>query len=96
MSALIVGLDLGIQVCCASWILKRLMIMFNWDFLLYMLRRCGFGEKWCNWIAHCISSVCFSVLVNDTPIGFFSSSMWLETGRPFVSLAIRYCYGGVK
>jgi len=24
----------------------------NWEFLLYMLRRCGFGEKWCRWIAH--------------------------------------------
>jgi hypothetical protein len=23
----------------------------NWDFLLYVLRRCGFGGKWCSWIA---------------------------------------------
>jgi len=22
----------------------------NWDFLLYVLRRCGFGGKWCSWI----------------------------------------------
>jgi hypothetical protein len=29
----------------------------NLEFLLYMLRRCGFGEKWCFWIAHCISLV---------------------------------------
>ena len=28
----------------------------NWKFLLYILRRCSFGEKWCFWIEHCISS----------------------------------------
>jgi hypothetical protein len=22
----------------------------DWNFLLYLLRRCGFGEKWCLWI----------------------------------------------
>jgi hypothetical protein len=27
----------------------------DWSFLLYLLRRCGFGEKWCSWIQHCIS-----------------------------------------
>jgi hypothetical protein len=27
----------------------------NWDFLLYMLRRCGFGRTWCSRIEHCIS-----------------------------------------
>ena len=22
----------------------------NWDFQLYMLRKCGFGGKWCSWL----------------------------------------------
>jgi hypothetical protein len=34
----------------------------NWEFLLYLLRRCGFGEKWCSSIAHCVSSVQFFCL----------------------------------
>jgi hypothetical protein len=58
----------------------------NWDFLLYMLRWCGFGDKWCSWIAHCISSVRFSVLVNGSPYGFFSSSQGLRQGDPLSPL----------
>ena len=58
----------------------------NWDFLLYMLRRCGFGEKWCSWIVHCIFSMCFSVLVNGSPTGFFISSCGLRQGGPLSPL----------
>jgi hypothetical protein len=53
--------------------LEKVYDHVNWNFLLYMLRRSGFGEKWCSWIAHCISSVRFSILVNGTPTNFFGS-----------------------
>jgi hypothetical protein len=54
----------------------------NWKFLLYMLKRCGFGDKWVFWISHCISSVCFSVLVSGSVAGFFNSSRGLRRGDP--------------
>ena len=54
----------------------------NWEFLLYLLRRCGFGQKWCSWIAFCISSASFSVLINGSPARFFYSSRGLRQGDP--------------
>lgn len=44
----------------------------NWNFLFYMLGRCGFGESWCGWIRYCVSTARFSVLVNGSHCGFFS------------------------
>jgi hypothetical protein len=54
----------------------------DWSFLLYLLRRCGFGEKWCSWIKHCVSSVRFSVLINGAPSSFFGSSRAVRQGNP--------------
>jgi hypothetical protein len=54
----------------------------NWSFLLYLLRRCGFGEKWYSWIKHCILSTRFSVLINGVPSGFFGSSRGVCQGDP--------------
>jgi hypothetical protein len=59
---------------------------FNWGFLLYLLRRCAFGEKLPTWILHYISWVRFSVLVNHTLFGFFSSSRALRQPDPFSPL----------
>ena len=54
----------------------------NWNFLLSVLRRMGFGERWIGWISWCISTVTFSVLINGTPEGFFNSSRGLRQGDP--------------
>jgi hypothetical protein len=54
----------------------------NWNFLLYLLKRCGFGERWRGWIEWCISSVRFSILVNCIPEGFFNSSRGIRQGDP--------------
>ena len=54
----------------------------DWSFLLIVMQKMGFGEKWIEWIEWCISTASFSVLVNDTSKGFFQSSRGLRQGNP--------------
>ncbi|RVX07309.1 putative ribonuclease H protein [Vitis vinifera] len=54
----------------------------NWQFLLKVMQKMGFGSKWIGWMWYCISTVKYSVLVNGVPAGFFSSTKGLRQGDP--------------
>ena len=54
----------------------------NWEALLDLLKRMGFGEKWCKWIRTCISTVQFSILINWALADFFGSMRGLRQGDP--------------
>ncbi|RVW59254.1 LINE-1 reverse transcriptase-like [Vitis vinifera] len=36
----------------------------NWNFLMKVMRKMGFGDRWLKWIWWCISTASFSILVN--------------------------------
>ncbi|KAJ9686353.1 hypothetical protein PVL29_015315 [Vitis rotundifolia] len=54
----------------------------NWQFLMMVLQKMGFGTKWMSWMWSCISTAKFSILVNGVPAGFFPSSKGLRQGDP--------------
>ena len=54
----------------------------NWDSLFYLWERMGFGDRWRRWLKTCVSTVCFSVLINGSSVGFFGSSRGLRQGDP--------------
>ena len=46
----------------------------SWPFLIAVLRRFGFGERFIDMVWRLISNVWFSMLVNGVPYDFFKSS----------------------
>lgn len=54
----------------------------EWSFLKEILLRLGFNSNWVELIMNCISSPCFSILINGERKGNFHSSRGLRQGDP--------------
>lgn len=53
-----------------------------WDFLQDVMKKMGFGSKWCAWIRECLKSSMASVLVNGSPTDEFRIFRGLRQGDP--------------
>ncbi|GJR69613.1 RNA-directed DNA polymerase, eukaryota, reverse transcriptase zinc-binding domain protein [Tanacetum coccineum] len=51
-----------------------------WDFLDDVLRKFGFGNKWCEWIQKCLKSSRGSILINGSPTEEFQFFKGLKQG----------------
>nr|GEX95511.1 RNA-directed DNA polymerase, eukaryota, reverse transcriptase zinc-binding domain protein [Tanacetum cinerariifolium] len=54
----------------------------RWDFLDDILRKFGFGEKWCKWIQSCLRSSRGSIILNGSPTKEFQFYKGLKQGDP--------------
>ncbi|GJY69402.1 RNA-directed DNA polymerase, eukaryota, partial [Tanacetum coccineum] len=66
----------------------------RWDFLDDVLKKFGFGNKWCEWIQKCLKSSRGSILVNGSPTEEFQFFKGLKQGdplSPFLFILVMEC-----
>ena len=71
--------------------LKKNYDHVNWDFLIYLLQRCGFGGKKRKCIAFCISTFKFLILMNGIPSGFSIAMVAYVKEIPFPIIVCGGC-----
>ncbi|GJW29957.1 RNA-directed DNA polymerase, eukaryota, reverse transcriptase zinc-binding domain protein [Tanacetum coccineum] len=54
----------------------------RWDFLDDVLKKFGFGDKWCNWTQSCLRSSRGSIIINGSPTEEFQFYKGLKQGDP--------------
>lgn len=54
----------------------------DWNYLLKMLNRMKFPQKWIQWIEGCVTTAKANVLVNGSPSGEFALERGLRQGDP--------------
>ncbi|GJU10075.1 transposon TX1 [Tanacetum coccineum] len=52
----------------------------NWRFLMGIMKKMGFGAKWCKWVESCLRSSTMSILVNESPTEEFSLERGVRQG----------------
>ncbi|GJU61777.1 RNA-directed DNA polymerase, eukaryota [Tanacetum coccineum] len=54
----------------------------QWDYLIDVMKKFGFGDRWCGWIHACLLSSRGSVLMNGSPTEEFHFKKGLKQGDP--------------
>jgi len=68
-----------------SWVtikldMKKDYDKMEWDFIMQCFQELGFHPTWNKWIKECVSSVSYSVIINDEPNGLFTLTRGIRQG----------------
>jgi len=62
--------------------MEKAYVRIEWDFILKCLQELCFHPTWNSWIKQCISSISYSIIVNDEPNGVFTPTRGIRQGDP--------------
>lgn len=68
----------------------------EWDFLKAIMKKIGFAERWVGLIMACITSVSYSMLINDQPHERIIPTRGLWQGDPISPYLFILCVEGLS